>query len=163
MMMMMMLMISSRMEHSDSATLAVSQHHLPPSAPLPTVLQINLSSIQNVTGQLFYSHFPAKTSKTLFQRNIYCFAAVSCALSAHTGQLVHLPLHGTLGTLNTWCTLHLHGHTCPHFTTFAWPHLTIGALYICMATLDNCQSGAFLQQGKGSWVRFLPLKLKFHP
>ena len=111
MLMMMMLMISSRMEHSDSATLAVSQHHLPPSAPLPTVLQINLSTIQNVTGQLFYSHFPAKASKTVLQTKIYCFAAVSCALSAHTGQLVHLPLHGTLG------------------------NLTIGALYIMMATL----------------------------
>ena len=99
------------MEHSDSATLAVSQHHLPPSAPLPTVLQINLSTIQNVTGQLFYSHFPAKASKTLFETKIYCFAAVSCALSAHTGQLMHLPLHDTLG------------------------NLTIGALYIIMATL----------------------------
>ena len=111
--MMMMLMISSRMEHSDSATLAVSQHHLPPSAPLPTVLQINLSTIQNVTGQLtlLFKFFPAKTSKTLFQTKNYCFAAVSCALSAHTGQLVHLPLHGTLG------------------------NLTIGALYIIMATL----------------------------
>ena len=111
--MMMMLMISSRMEHSDSATLAVSQHHLPPSAPLPTVLQINLSTIQNVTGQLtlLFKFFPAKTSKTLFQTKKYCFAAVSCALSAHTGQLMHLPLHDTLG------------------------NLTIGALYIIMATL----------------------------
>ena len=116
MMMMMMLMISSRMEHSDSATLAVSQHHLPPSAPLPTVLQINLSTIQNVTGQLFYSHFPAKTSKhfsekhLLFRCSIWTIGAF--AFAWHTWQF------------NNWCILHLHGHTCPHFT-FAWPHLTI--------------------------------------
>ena len=125
--MMMMLMISSRMEHSDSATLAVSQHHLPPSAPLPTVLQINLSTIQNVTGQLtlLFKFFPAKTSKTLFQTKKILFrCSILCTECTHwTIDAFAFAWH--TWQFNNWCTLHYHGHTCPHFTTFAWPHLTI--------------------------------------